>query len=331
MAKQQIDHVKEQNKLSASGNGYVVAVDIGGTNIRLVLADMNGTIAARWSSSTTGSRSANEIIKLMQNGVEHLLTQTSAPREALKAIAAGAPGITNVDEGVVIATSYLLGWRDVPLRDLLEAEFHIPATVDNDVNVAAIGEFFDGAAKGSSDFVFLAIGTGVGAGIILNGQPFRGKEWSAGEIGYMLVPGVPDYVPGRGEPGALESMIGGEGIKTQRQRLWTPDSTTLHKEATATEIFDAALQGDRLAQKLLDQTAHILACAIYNMSLVLNCSLFVLGGSVGMHPALAAATQQVLRQWSERDHLQVVRSQLGTDAQLIGAIRLALSAAHSTT
>lgn len=327
---QQTDRVQEQNPLSEAGNSYVVAIDIGGTNIRLALADMSGTIAARWSSSTTGSRSANEIMKLIRTGVEHLLNQTSAPLDSLKAIAVGAPGITNVDDGVVIATSYLLGWRDVPLRDLLEAELHIPAAVDNDVNVAAIGEFSDGAAKGSSDFVFLAIGTGVGAGIILNGKAFHGAQWSAGEIGYMLVPGVPDHVPGRGEPGALESMIGGEGIKTQWQHLWSADSSIVPKDATATEIFDAALHGDRLAQTLLEQTARILACAIYNMSLVLNCTLFVLGGSVGMHPALTAATQQVLDWWSGRDHLLVVRSQLGTDAQLIGAIRLALSVTHST-
>lgn len=114
----------------------------------------------------------------------------------LKSIAAGAPGITDVNEGIVIATSYLMGWRDVPLRALLEDALHIPAAVDNDVNLAAIGESWCGAAKDEQNFVFLAIGTGIGAGIVLNGSPYRGTNWAAGEIGYMLVPGIPD-IPGR--------------------------------------------------------------------------------------------------------------------------------------
>lgn len=327
MSDLQFDRAKEKNILPASANDYVVGVDIGGTNLRLALADMNGTIAARWSSSTAGRTPAG-ITELIREGVEQLLAQISKSA-VLRAIAAGAPGMTNVDEGIVIATSYLLGWRDVPLRELLETAFNIPAVVDNDVNLAAIGEFSAGAVKGTADFVFLAIGTGVGAGIVLNGKAFRGKEWSAGEIGYMLVPGVPERVPGRGEPGALESMIGGEGIKAEWQHLWTHDGTSLRKESTASEIFDGALRGDRLAQNLLEQTARMLAYAIYNMSLVLNCTLFVLGGGVGVHPALVAATRRVLEQWSGRDQLQVMCSMLGTDAQLIGAIHLALSAAHS--
>jgi len=329
MTEQQMDSLKEQNGLSAADSECVVGVDIGGTNLRLALADMNGNITARWFSSTTDSRTPDDIVELIRDGVTRLLEQTSTSSGALRAIAVGAPGMTNVDEGIVMATSYLLGWRDVPLRDLLETAFNIPAVVDNDVNLAAIGEFSAGAVKETTDFVFLAIGTGVGAGIVLNGEPFRGNGWSAGEIGYMFVPGVPDRVPGRGEPGALESMIGGEGIKAEWQRLWTYDGTSLPRESTASEIFDGALRGDCLAQTLLEQTAKMLAYAIYNMSLVLNCTLFVLGGGVGVHPALVAATQRVLEQWSGRDHLQVMCSTLGTDAQLIGAIHLALSAAHS--
>src|SRR5882762_6433021 len=105
-----------------------------------------------------------------------------SPRHTLKSIAVGAPGITDVNEGIVIATSYLMGWRDVPLRALLENAFHVPAAIDNDVNLAAIGESWAGAAKGTRDFVFLAIGTGIGAGIMLNGHPFHGENWAAGEI-----------------------------------------------------------------------------------------------------------------------------------------------------
>jgi glucokinase len=318
-----------QDSVATSDTGYVAGIDIGGTNLRLALADRSGAVVARWSSSTAGIRDAAAVMALIVDGMEMLLQQVNAPRTALKAVAAGAPGITDVDAGIVIATSYLMGWRDVPLRALLEEALHAPAAVDNDVNLAAIGESWTGAAKGVRDFVFLAIGTGIGAGIVLNSCPFRGAAWSAGEIGYMLVPGTPEMTGDDGEPGALESMIGGEGIKARWQRLWHADRTTLPKDLTATEIFDHALAGEPLAQMILQQSARMLSHAIYNMTLVLNCPLFVLGGGVGLHPALCDATQMLLEKWKVRGRPQLTRSTLGADAQLMGALRLALDTAGS--
>jgi glucokinase len=312
-------------------DGYVVGIDIGGTNLRLALADGNGVVIARGSATTYDSRSADAVVHLIRSGVEELLEQACVPRSALRVVAAGAPGVTDVDAGVVIATSYLLGWRDVPLRDLLETAFGIPAMVDNDVNLAALGESRSGTAVGIKDFVFLAIGTGVGSGIVLNGQLFRGTAWSAGEIGYMFVPGAPDGPADRGKPGALEEMIGGEGIRAQWHRLWRADGTTLPQTLTATEVFDGAVRGDPLAQALLRQSARILAYAIYNMSLVLNCPLFVLGGGVGMHSALRKAPRELLDQWGARASIQLRHSALESDAQLIGAIQLALDTASRGT
>lgn len=317
------------DSVATPDTGYVVGVDIGGTNLRLALAHMNGAIVAKWSSSTAGVHRADAVIGLICDGVDQLLQQASVSRRALKAIAAGAPGITDVDEGRVIATSYLLGWRDVPLAAMLEAALDIPTAVDNDVNLAAVGESWAGVAKGARDFVFVAIGTGIGAGIVLNHSLFHGAGWSAGEIGYMLVPGTPDAPRKRDEPGALESMIGGEGIRMEWQKLWSSDRTTLLQNATATQIFDAAAVGDSLAQTILQQCARMLSHAIYNVSLVLNCPLFVLGGGVGLHPALCSATQNMLQEWAIRGRPQLIPSLLGPDAQLMGALRLALDTAES--
>ena len=308
--------------------GYVAGVDIGGTNLRLALADRSGVIIAKWSSSTSGVRGADAIVDLIYEGVTHLLQHTSVPRSSLRAIAVGVPGVTDVEEGRVIATSYLLGWRDVPLAAMLETALNIPSAVDNDVNLAAVGESWAGATKGARDFVFVAIGTGIGAGIVLNHSLFHGAGWAAGEIGYMLVPGTPNMPRKRDEPGALESMIGGEGIRAEWQKLWTADKTTLPREMVASEIFDAALAGNPLAQAILQQSARMLSHAIYNMSLVLNCPLFVLGGGVGLHPALCAATRGMLQQWAVRGRPELIPSELGPDAQLMGALRLALDTAE---
>jgi glucokinase len=319
----------QQGPAESPDSSYVVGADIGGTNLRLGLADGHGTIVARWSASTTGIRNPDTVVALVSDGVEAMLQQTAVPRSSLRAIAAGAPGVTDVNQGIVIATSYLLGWRDVPLCALLQAALGVPASIDNDVNLAAIGESWAGAARGTSDFAFLAIGTGIGAGIVLNGQIFRGQGWTAGEIGYMLVPGTPEEPVERGKPGALEGIVGGEGIQAQWQSRWSEANTSLPKSATATQIFDHALEHNPLAQQVLENASRTLAYAIYNISLILNCPLFVLGGGVGVHPALCNTTKSILAQRSARVQPHLVRSALGSDAQLTGAIRLALQTADS--
>ena len=305
----------------------VIGADIGGSNLRLALADGTGAIRGRWSAATTSSRDARAVVGLMREGVNTLLNELSLPHDSLCAIAAGAPGITNADTGVVIATSYLMGWRDVPLRELLESEFGVPATIDNDVNLAAIGEHRAGVAQGTDDFVFLAIGTGIGAGIVLNGQVHRGSIWTAGEIGYMLVPGTSEAPVERGRPGALEGIVGGEGIKAQWQSRWSEKLTSLSLDAAPTQIFDHALGGNPLAQEVLQLAARTLAYAIYNTSLILNPPLFVLGGGVGIHPALGDATRPILDELRARVQPKLLPSSLGADAQLIGAVSVALETA----
>ena len=312
-----------------AGYGHVIGVDIGGSNLRIALADMNGTVLGRWSTSTKRTSSPDMVVEQIRKGVKHLLQHTSVPSSSLVAVAAGAPGITDGGTGVVLATSYLKGWKDVPLRSLLESALHIPAAVENDVKIAAIGESWLGAARGIGNFVFLAIGTGIAAGIFVNGQLLNGTEWAAGEVGYLIVPGTPETAAKRGTPGSLESVIGGEGIQQQwlcsRDRRRAP----LSPELSATEIFEQAQTGDSLAKSVLERSARILAYAVYNISVVLNCSLFVLGGGVGMSAPLRDATQRILNQYNEPARPKLTISTLGPDAQLIGAIRLALLTAES--
>ncbi len=302
---------------------YVFGVDIGGTNLRIALADRAGKILARTSSTITDVRDPQLIVAKIRQSADQLLQDASVLRQEVVAIGAGAPGVTNAETGVVIATSYLLGWRDIPLKAMLEEALRVPAAVDNDVNLAALGESFFGVATGIPNFVFLAVGTGVGAGIILKGELFQGAAWTAGEVGYMLVPGVSEQPAELGRPGALESVVGGEGLRLQWLSLWNPARTTLPENLTATQIFDIAVSGDVLANSVLERAAHTLACAIFNVTLILNTPLFVLGGSVGLHPALRDRTQRIVDAHARRLRPQVVLSSLGSDAQLMGAIRLA--------
>jgi glucokinase len=312
-----------------AGYGHVIGVDIGGSNLRIALADMHGTVLGKWSTSTRETSSPDMVVDQIREGTRYLLEHTSVSRRSLLAVAAGAPGVTDGDAGVVVATSYLKGWRDVPLRSMLESALSIPAAVENDVRLAAIGENWTGAARGIRNFVFLAIGTGIAAGIFANGKLLHGTNWTAGEIGYMHGPGTPEEAAEQGSPGSLEGVIGGEGIRRQWLRGSNGAGAPQIRDLTATEIFERASAGDVLAESVLNRSAQVLAYAVYNISLVLNCELFVLGGGVGMSGPLRDATRRILEQYNAPARPKLITSTLGEDAQQVGAIRLALNRAQS--
>jgi predicted NBD/HSP70 family sugar kinase len=287
-------------------------------------------VVGRWSGSTKRTSSPDMVIRLILKEAKSLLEQASIPRRLLLAVAAGAPGVTDADSGVVIATSFLRGWRNVPFRSLLESALHIPAAVENDVRLAAIGENWAGTARGVSDFVFLAIGTGIAAGIFANGKLVHGTDSTAGEVGYMHVPGTPEEAAKRGAPGSLETTIGGEGIRQQWLRSRNGTGVSRDRELNATQILERGQAGDAEAATVLNQSAQVLAYAIYNISLVLNSELFVLGGGVGMSPALLEATKRCLERYNEPVQPKLILSSLGQHAQIYGAIRLALNRAEAS-
>ena len=308
----------------------VLGIDIGGSNLRLALADSNAKILHTWAQDLRQTPDPASVVSLIKQGAHALLSQAALPYSNLAACAAGVPGITDTDRGIVLATSYLLGWRDVPLRAFLEEALRIPAAIDNDVNIAALGEFH-ATAHGTRNFVFLAIGTGIGSGIVINGQVHRGETFSAGEIGYMLVPGVSEIPADKDMPGALEDRIGGTGIQEQWRTLWNPERTQLPNDAAPTTIFTEAASGGALASELMNSSARILAYAIYNTALILNCRLFVLGGGAGTHPAFLACVQQHVNARNPYAPITVLPSTLGPAAQLAGAVHVALEIANRHT
>ena len=307
--------------------GLVVGVDIGGSNLRVALAEMHGTVLGKWRASTKVTSSPEMVVAQIEQGVGCLLKQCGASRSSLMSVAAGAPGVTNADTGMVIATSFLRGWSNVPFQKMLESSLHVPAAVENDVRMAAIGEHWIGVARGVDDFVFLALGTGIAAGIFANGRLLRGTRCSAGEVGYMYVPGASPEAVKPGAPGSLESSLGGTGIRQEWLKADGIDAKL--RDLTATEIFDLAAQGDPGAERILDRSANLLAYAAYNISLVLDSSLFVLGGGVGMSSVLRDATQRILGRYNEPVLPRLVTSTLGEDAQLMGTIQLAMTVAAS--
>jgi glucokinase len=310
--------------------GYVAGVDLGGTRIRMMLADLNGKPVAEWNAQLNDrQKTPRGIVTLVQEGLDWMVAEAGARGRVLH-LTAGAPGITDVRRGVVLAAPNLTGWNDVPLRALLERELSIPVDVENDTNLAAVGEHAEGVARGIDNFVFLAMGTGVGAGIYLRGALHQGATWSAGEIGYLAVTGAPRQRVQMRETGQLERIIGGLGIEARWQERLKKDRRTVGEELKALrapQIFDLAEQGDARAEEVLQHTARILADALSTVALLYNPELIVLGGGVGSHPALRMETERCL---GENDFaLPALRSSsLGTQAQLFGAVSVSLAAAE---
>jgi glucokinase len=303
--------------------GYVVGVDIGGSAVRLALADLDGAVVGK-VSSPVGSRSTpRRVVSLIRNDLRRLQKVHAIPSKKLRAIALGAPGITDLRAGIVRSAPHLVDWKDVPLRRLVSEELGLPTVIENDVNLGAIGENWCGTARGVPDFVFLGIGTGVGAGIFVNGSLYHGADWTAGEIGYLMVPGTRPAPLSLLEPGPLESVIGGRGIEQAWRR-----ANGHRRPLQATQILDRAEEGDRQARGILERTARVLAEGILNLSVVLNPRLVVFGGRIGTHPVLFQATERLVRR-SEFAAPRLAMSLLGQEAQLLGAVWLATRVAEA--
>ena len=315
-----------------ASHGYVVGADIGGTRLRMMMADLNGTVVTQWSTVLCKHQKTPEAVcGMVQHGLKAMCEQSGTPANKVLHLTAGAPGITNVDTGIVLSAPNLTDWNEVPLRDLLQRVTGLGVVVENDTNLAAVGEYRRGAAQGVENFVFIAVGTGVGAGIFLRGELHHGAQWCAGEIGYFGLSGQKREPMRVRQTGQLERVIGGGGIEQEWCRLLgrrRPAGQAGLGKLRADQIFDLARDGEPLATEVLAYAAGLLADAVADVSLLLNPELVVLGGGVGSHAELCRVTQRLVER-HEFARPQLRSSLLGTRAQLFGAISLSIAAAEA--
>ena len=306
--------------------GCLIGVEIGPDILRFLLVDLDGHELARAKSTLvwTSSKPAAVCTQIAKE-VRNLLRKQKLEEQQLLGLVVGVPAIVNVEEGVVFSLSALKGWRNVPLSSMLGAEFKCQVIVENDTNLAAQGEHYRGAAQGQQNFVFITIGEGVGAGIFLDGNVYRGAQWSAGEIGYLRVPNISREHPTIRGYGKLEKVLGSRGIlgswRASRKR-----KRTHPRVSRAAEVFDLAAAGNAQAKRILVQRATILSDVILDMALILNPSVILLGGEVGSHPRLLQEVKAQLK-GSEIAVVRVGLGALGSSAVLWGAVYTALQSA----
>ena len=306
------DNSGATSRVPSDESGLVVGVDIGGTKVALMATDVtSGDDLAQDRFATPTSSGPDEFITTLVTAIRDLIATTGRATDALRAVGVAVPGQVEFDHGRVISAGNLTGWRDVPLRDLLCRELDVPAFIEQDANVAALGERWRGGAKQMNNFVFLALGTGAGAGIVVNGRLHRGFHNAAGEIGSLIM-SRSSLGKERHGHGSLELLIGGRGIRRTAARLTGEELGT--GEALARGESDTRLSS--LTAKVID---HI-AMSVIAIATVLDPEAVIFGGGTATAGDwfIDQIRQRVRRELNPAPAM--LPSVLGEDAQLHGAV-----------
>jgi predicted NBD/HSP70 family sugar kinase len=301
----------------------VVGVDLGGTQMFGTVADLAGNIQAEKYLTRDGEDGPANLARLFEL-IDHLLVAPRPAGQTIRGIGIGAPGITQHSEGIV-TWAPSLNWRNLPLKKLLAERYDLPVFVENDVNLAALGEYGFGSCKGAASLVLLAVGTGIGAGIVIDRQIYRGHHQSAGEIGYLPPDG--SYLNRRYEGfGALESLASVTGIAQRARQALQQMQGSQPAAISGEEVFSAARHGQAWARTVVAETASYLSLAVAAISTLIDPAAVILGGGV----APSADLLIPLIQESLAGVIPVVPllrpSSLGFRAAVMGAIMMVLDA-----
>jgi glucokinase-like ROK family protein len=310
----------------------VIGVDVGGAKTTGAVADLQGAILHRETVSSIPDGERSQSLSSLLKFIEQLVQAAPIPRDKVRGIGVGVPSIVlERDRTVVWAPA--VGWRNQPLKQLIEKHIGLPTFIENDVNLAALGESQYGAGQGVQNLACIFAGTGIGGGLVLNGELYRGHEGAAGEAGYMIPSTTLLDRSWDDGFGCLESLAGGPGVvRRAREAIQRGAATCLTvggkdlDALTAKEVFQAAREGDALAQKAVTDTVDYLAQAVANVVCTLNPEMVILGG------ALTRSDDLLLEPITERVNRvvpfapKIVLTELRDDAVLYGAIALAIRA-----
>lgn len=311
---------------------YYLGIDLGGTNIKVGVVAQDGKIITECSAKTLAQRPYQEIVRDMAGCVRRVLEQAHLTEDEIVSIGIGIPGIADQKDGRVIFCTNL-GWHDIPLRDELQKYIMKPVYIDNDATVAGYAESIVGVSKGCSSSVFLTLGTGVGAGIVIDGRPWSGAHGVGSELGHMtlVVDGVPCTC---GNDGCVERYCSATAIiRMARQAcLGYPDCDMVKRaggdaeKINAKTVIDSAKAGDSIARKIFDRYTKYLAITVNNITAFLDPEMIVLGGGVSAAGdfLLEAVREQLPRylMFKTVPSPELHLAQLGNEAGIIGAALL---------
>ncbi|MFJ3200545.1 ROK family protein [Streptomyces sp. NPDC086989] len=301
--------------------GYALGLDIGRSWVRVALADLDGTVVAR-SDVRNRARTANAVADLAVSAARGLVADSAVDAHKVTRAVVGTPGVYDEDERRVRHARQLPGWGRPGLIDRIRDGLGLPVAVQNDANLAALGEYAYGVGAGSRLFVYVSIGTGLGMGIVSEGRLFTGAHGGAGEIGFLPWPGRREPARTDGPPGGMEDAVCAQAVvRAARGHGMTGP-------LTAKDVFDAARAGDTAAARAVEQEGERLAHTVAAVTAVLDPDLVVLGGGIGRGADLLLRTVRRSLRTLTPLRPKVAAGALGEDAVLLGAVATALGAAR---
>ena len=297
---------------------FVLGIDLGGTKLHVALADLQGVTVAESIEADAGDGGA-AVVAQIGRMTDALLQRAGVSAQRLRGGVMGSPGIVEPASGGIVIAPNIPGLDSLDVRAALRARLGIDIAIENDVNLAAIGEHWRGNSRKARTFAFIALGTGIGMGIFADGHLIRGARGAAGEIAYLPLGGDPYDARGH-RFGTLETAIGSAGIIERYTALGGAPGSTVR------DVFDR-LETDEAARITIDEVGRILTTAILAVHSILDPEIIIMGGSIGARPELKLRIDAHLgalhaRACSDRTHA------LGNRATLIGAIGSAIDHVH---
>lgn len=313
-----------------ANSGLVFAADLGGTHLRCASIGADGTIHYRLKQHTPRAENASEIVRMLVLAAHESEKEGAASGLVLGSVSVVVPGAVNVEAGVVLKAPNVPCLDGFPLAEALSKELNLPAILENDANAAAVGEMWQGAARGQRTVVCLTLGTGVGGGIILDGKLWRGVDGSAAEIGHMCVDPFGGVACTCGSCGCLEVYASATAIvrMTREAGPRYPDSVLRPGDDLNSEkIYLAGLEEDELALEVFRRMGVYLGIGLANLINILNPEMIVIGG--GVVNGWDLFEKHMRQQVAERAfalpaaRVRIMPAECADDAGLLGAARLA--------
>ena len=261
---------------------YAFGVDIGGTTVKMGLFDKEGNVLDKWEIPTVKDNGGEAILPDVAKSILAKMEEKSIPISEISGIGIGAPGAVD-DEGTMVGGAVNLGWGVFNIPEVVHKYLDVPVKAANDANVAAFGEMWQGGGKGWSKMIAVTLGTGVGGGIIINGNILTGATGAGGEIGHIHIEDDETEACGCKKKGCLEQYASATGIvRLARRRLAKDDapSSLRGRELSAKAVFDAVKEGDAVAIQIAEQFGEYLGKGLAAVAAVVNPEVFVIGGGV---------------------------------------------------
>ena len=310
-----------------------IGIDVGGTNVKIALVDGEGKIIYSNSVPTYAQMGYEYTVNNIKQASRDLLKETNTDAKEIEGIGFDFPGQVDYKTGVVKLAPNIPGWVNVPIAQMIEAEFNIPTRIDNDVRCAALGELKFGAGKGCENFVCITVGTGIGSGLVINGQLVRGAANAAGEIGHIKLQMNGGPICGCGDTGCLEAFASGPSIVAMAQEYLKGGKSTKFREMAGADgeitpyiVAKAAEAGDPVAKRIFEIVGTYIGMGLVSVINLLNPEKVIIGGGVAAAGDLLL--DPIRKTIKERamvvagNSVEIVPAELGNSAGVIGASML---------